>query len=298
MNASRSRANQARSPHAALLLRLALAGGLVLASAMAVMASDPASGCLQGTANPEQGGTVTMSPSTPCPPAGSTVTFTAVPATGGTFAFWSEGASGTANPVTVTVPATASVQEVQANFTGFGDNFDDVAQLDGPQDGTDVAGTVEFLVKATSPGSVTSANFYLDGHLSKTATAAPFSYAVNADLLAPGLHRLDVLAQDYAGRPVAQSREFVALAAPTITKVKLHHAGGWVLKVFGTGFASTSKISVGTASLAAAYKAKKGVLVYKDGKSLRGLFPKGTAMCVKVVNADGQTSACFMYTRH
>src|SRR5439155_203415 len=65
---------------------------------------------------PPGSGTVTRSPNDTCYPVNTMVTLTATPATGYAFSNWSGDASGTTNPLTVTMAANKSIT---ANFVGY-----------------------------------------------------------------------------------------------------------------------------------------------------------------------------------
>jgi uncharacterized repeat protein (TIGR02543 family) len=69
---------------------------------------------LKYTTTPLGGGSVTANPSQSSYPSGAQVVLTAAPNTGYTFSGWSENASGTANPLTVTITGNTSIT---ANFT-------------------------------------------------------------------------------------------------------------------------------------------------------------------------------------
>src|SRR5205814_4994476 len=68
-------------------------------------------------AAPSQGGSIQKSSSSLCQDLGSQVTLTAVPATNYGFTGWSGDASGTSNPLTVTMDAA---KNITANFATYG----------------------------------------------------------------------------------------------------------------------------------------------------------------------------------
>jgi uncharacterized repeat protein (TIGR02543 family) len=78
--------------------------------------SFPATFTITTSASPPFGGSVGRSPSEVCQPSGATVTLSAVPASGYGFTGWSGDATGTTNPLMVTMSAD---KDITANFSTF-----------------------------------------------------------------------------------------------------------------------------------------------------------------------------------
>lgn len=283
---------------------LAIAAVLSLGAGTALRADVPAGGCIHIASDPVQGGSVQVNASGSCPQAGSTITLTALPAAGYTFAFWSEGASGTANPVqAVAAGADPSGDQValeaEAHFSSSGASFEEVASLDAPKDGDSVAGTVDVQVNEKSSDPLKRADFYLDGSLKKSDAQPPFDYSFDASQIGDGQHRLDVSVTDSSGLSVTKTVEFAAVSSPAISWVKVtDEVDVTVIKVGGSGFGKGSVILVNGAALGnAKYKAAQGAMVIRGSHKLDERFPSQTSVCVTVSNPSGQVSPCFNYTR-
>ncbi len=286
---------------------LVMTAVLSIGIGLGTLADDGSGNCLQVVADPELGGSVALSTANACQPAGTQITLTAVPAAGYTFAFWTGGATGSVSPVVIAMPAgsgssssgtVSSGLDVEAHFTN-GTSFDEVASLDGPADGSEVSGSVDYSVKEVSSDPISSADFYLDSELKKSDTQSPFDYSFDASQLDNGSHRLDVQVRDQAGRTVSKTIAFTIAAAPVVNWVRVTDENGIAyVKVGGTGFMAGSTLSVNDAIISRAkFKAKKGILAATGGHRLDEMFPSQMSVCVKVTNPGGLASACYAYMR-
>ncbi|MFT3680259.1 MAG: InlB B-repeat-containing protein [Ferruginibacter sp.] len=91
----------------------ATSASITMSTNKTVIANFAVAYALTTTASPSTGGTITRSPNATSYATGSTVSLTATPAAGYVFTGWSNGATGTTNPVTVTMNAAKTVT---ANF--------------------------------------------------------------------------------------------------------------------------------------------------------------------------------------
>ena len=121
----------------------------------------PASGGTQYTlttsVSPAGAGTVTANPSQPSYPSGAQVVLTAAPNTGYTFSGWSGGASGTANPLTVTITGNTSIT---ANFVAAQPGTLTITPTypwtaSGPQGGPFTPSSITFTLKNTGGSALT-----------------------------------------------------------------------------------------------------------------------------------------------
>lgn len=68
--------------------------------------------------------------------------------------------------------------------------------LSAPVDGTTISGTSNLVATATDTSGIKQIQFYVDGVLKNTATAAPYSYALNTTSLTNGSHSFYAVATD------------------------------------------------------------------------------------------------------
>ncbi|QIL77940.1 hypothetical protein G7064_05245 [Hymenobacter sp. HDW8] len=242
----------------------------------------PTTYTLTTTASPGAGGTVGRSPNATSYASGTVVSLTATPAAGYTFTGWSGDATGTVNPLSVTMSANKSIT---ATFTPTGGGQQVVsfmlinAATDQPIREL-VAGEVLNLatlgtslnVQAiTSPGTVGSVRFVLSGAQSATKTETGQPYALFGDnngnyaSWTPPVGSYSLTATPYtgsnaggtAGTPLTLAFSVVNQSTPpttyTLTTTASPGAGGTVGRSpNATSYASGSVVSL-TATPAAGY---------------------------------------------
>jgi pectate lyase len=151
-------------------------------SAASCSGTTPTSYTLTTANNPSAGGTVSNSPSGNSFTAGTQVTLTAVPASGYTFTGWSGGATGTTNPVTVTMDANKTVtanytqQQQTTQYTLAVNTSGSGTVSMNPAGGTYTAGTVVAVTASAAAGWVFSG---WSG--AATGTANPVSVTMDAN---------------------------------------------------------------------------------------------------------------------
>jgi uncharacterized protein (TIGR03382 family) len=77
-------------------------------------------------------------------------------------------------------------------------------QITSPSDGATVPPGFNVDVTATDDGSISKVELYIDGNLSDTKTAAPYSFATDGSLAA-GQHQIQTVAYDNAGNSTPTS---------------------------------------------------------------------------------------------
>ena len=149
------------------------------------------------TATPPGSGTVSKDPNQPSYPAGTQVTLTAIPATGYAFSHWSGDASGTSNPLTVTMDGP---KNITANFIGHPLNVTSAPNGSGtvtrsPDQATYAPGSQVTLTASTSPfpfqgwtgaasGMINPVTLTMDG--AKDVTANFEAYGVTSTVTPAG----------------------------------------------------------------------------------------------------------------
>ena len=133
---------------------------------------------------------------------------------------------------------------------------------------------------------------FQDGSTADTAT-------VTHTFVAQGAYDCSVMVTDSAGlSAVGRAPVYAGVPiAPAITSVKAVTSPTFVLKVTGADFQSGCTASIEGQSVPLVVVKSTSALVFKKGKALKSLVPKGTAVCVVVANPDGGQSDCFTYTR-
>ncbi|MDQ3290874.1 MAG: CotH kinase family protein, partial [Bacteroidota bacterium] len=136
-------------------------------------------------------GTVTKSPNQATYASGTNVTLTATPASGYKFSSWSGAASGTANPITVSMTSNKSVtatftttsgQQQVVSFTLINASTDQPIRDLVPGDVINIATVKNLNIRAnTNPATVGSVKFVLTGKQTKNSTEGSAPYALFGD---------------------------------------------------------------------------------------------------------------------
>ncbi|ACH38815.1 repeat-containing protein [Citrifermentans bemidjiense Bem] len=100
--------------------------------------------------------------------------------------------------------AAGNVGQASATVSVFNDTTAPSVAISSPVAGSTVNGTVNLYANASDNVGVTKVEFYLDGALQATSTAAPYGFSWNTTTAASGTHTLSAKAYDASGN-VGQS---------------------------------------------------------------------------------------------
>jgi subtilisin family serine protease len=109
-------------------------------------------------------------------------------------------ASDAANNSTSSLPISVTVSNTPPDTTP------PVVSITAPAAGSTVSGTTTVSASASDDVGVTKVEFYVDGALNATVTAAPYSFAWNTTASSNGAHTLQVAATDAAGNAANVTR--------------------------------------------------------------------------------------------
>ncbi|PSR54942.1 hypothetical protein AHMF7605_16240 [Adhaeribacter arboris] len=136
-------------------------------------------------------GMVTKNPNQTSYASGTNVTLTASPASGYKFSSWSGAASGTANPITVSMTSNKSItatftntsgQQQVTSFTLINASTDQPIRTMAPGEVINIASVKNLNIRAnTTPATVGSVKFALTGKQTKTSTETQAPYALFGD---------------------------------------------------------------------------------------------------------------------
>jgi|GEM_PF-608320 len=193
---------------------------------------------LSATASPTAGGTVTGSGTFN---AGATATLTATPSAGYVFSGWSGAATGTANPVTITMTASSSVV---ASFTAVPVTYSLTATAS-PTAGGTIAGTGTYSAGATASLTATPAAGYVFSGWSGavTGTSNPVAVLMTSNrtvtanfTVVPVTYTLTATASPAVGGTITGAGNYPSGATATITAVPSagYVFSGWSGAVTGT----------------------------------------------------------------
>jgi len=154
-------------------------------------------------------GTVQRSPDLARYPAGTNVTLTAVAATGFAFSGWSGDATGTVNPLTVTMNGNKTI------LANFSDSTPPVVTITSPAGGTNADERFTLSGSVSDNVGVASARWEWNGRAIEPLTLSGGQFSVNSLKLKAGENRIRVLALDAAGNEA--SNEVLVTWAPART---------------------------------------------------------------------------------
>jgi NOL1/NOP2/fmu family ribosome biogenesis protein len=150
------------------------------------------------------GGTVEVDPTAATYVDGTTVQVRAVPQTGFEFAGWTDGATGTQNPLSVTLTANRTVKATFADAAGPSIDFESVVA------GTVTDGIFRLAGRITDNVAVVSAGWSLNGGASRALTlASDGRFAVEGIELQVGKNQIVVTARDASGKESSRSIEMI-----------------------------------------------------------------------------------------
>ncbi len=69
------------------------------------------------------------------------------------------------------------------------------------------------------------------------------------------------------------------------------------LKIHGSGFLPGARVYIDGAPVPIVKVKRSDLIVAKKGRALKAMVPRGTPVCITVVNPGGDTTPCYMFTR-
>ena len=130
-----------------------------------------------------------------------------------------------------------------ASSTGGGDTTPPTTSITSPSNGATVSGTVSVAATASDNVGVSKVEFYIDGVLSGTDTASPYTFSFDSTALANGSHTLTTKAYDAAGNSAVS-------AGVTITVSNVALPPFQITSVTATPSSTSANLTITTNELA------------------------------------------------